>query len=232
MELIFVRHGEPDWTVVDVDRIDAPLTDRGREQASLTAQRIADEYAPLSDIVVSTALRSLETARPLADLMELPMESAAGLVELGIPNWSGMSKAMIRDTFDESFNRPQTEWWRGLEGGESFSDFHERVTSTMLGILSDRGVRPHPDHDHLWSVEDPDQRIAIVSHGGTSAVAIAALLGAASAPWEWKRFRPAHASISKVATFPFAGSHVWSLQVFNDQEHLPMGIRTQARYLP
>ena len=232
MELIFVRHGEPDWTVDDVDRIDVPLTDRGREQASLTAQRIADEYAPLSDIVVSTALRSQETAQPLADLMELPMELAAGLVELGIPSWSGMSKAMIRDTFDESFNRPQTEWWSGLQGGESFSDFHERATSTVLGILSDRGVRPHPDHDHLWSVEDHDQRIAIVSHGGTSAVAIADLLGAASAPWEWKRFRPAHASISKVATFPFAGSHVWSLQTFNDQEHLPVDIRTQARYLP
>ena len=101
MELIFVRHGEPDWTFDDVDRIDAPLTDRGREQASLTAQRIADEYAPLYDIVVSTALRSQETAQPLADLMELPMESAAGLVELGIPNWSGMSKPAIRDTFDD-----------------------------------------------------------------------------------------------------------------------------------
>ena len=232
MELLFVRHGEPDWTTAEVDRADAPLTDRGRAQADLTARRIADECAPLSEIIASTARRAQETARPIADLAGLPIESCAGLVELGIPSWSGMTATMVRDTFDQSFNRPHAEWWSGIAGGESFRDFHERVTGTMLGILSDRGVRPHPDHDHLWSVEEPGRRIAIVSHGGTGAVAMARLLGAPPAPWEWKRFRPAHASISKLEAFPFAESYVWSLQTFNDQEHLPEDVRTRARYLP
>lgn len=232
MEFIFIRHGEPDWSVDDVVRIDAPLTDRGRAQADLTAQRIADEFDPSSEIIVSTALRAQETARPIAELTELPLTSVAGLIELEIPSWSGKSEAMIRGAFDKSFNRPPPEWWAGLEGGESFSDFHERVTGTILDILSDRGVRPHPESDHLWLVDEPDQRIAVVSHGGTSAVAIAFLLGAAPTPWEWKRFRPAHASVSRLATFPFAGSHVWSLQTFNDQEHLPANVRTKARYLP
>ena len=102
----------------------------------------------------------------------------------------------------------------------------------MLGILSDRGVRPHPDGNHLWSVDEPGQRIAVVSHGGTSALEIALMLGLPALPSEWKRFRLAHASISHVARFPFADSHVWSLQTFNDQNHLPKDMRTRARYLP
>ena len=232
MELLFVRHGEPDWTAEDVERANAPLTERGRTQADLTAGKIAREFAPLSEIIASTAHRAQETARPIAERAGLPIVSFAGLVELGIPSWSGMTSTMVRDTFDQSFSRPRGEWWRGITGGESFRDFHERVTGTMLGILSDRGVRPHPDHDHLWSIDEPGQRIAIVSHGGTGAVAMALLLGLPPAPWEWKRFRPAHASLSTVETFPFGGSHVWSLQRFNDQEHLPGDLRSRARYLP
>lgn len=232
MELIFVRHGEPDWTRTGVDRTKAPLTDRGDAQAARVAQRIANEYSPLSEIIASTALRAQESARPIADLARLPVESFDGLVELGLPSWNGLTKTMVLDTFERSFNRPETEWWSGVAGGESFLSFHERVTVTMLKILDDRGVQPHPKHDHLWSVEKPDQRIAIVSHGGTAAVAMALLLGLPPVPWEWKRFRPAHASISVLAAFPFAESHVWSLKTFNDQEHLPEDIRTRARYLP
>ena len=232
MELVFVRHGEPDWGGARADRTSAPLTDRGRTQAAHIAQRIVDEFTPLSEIIASTALRAQETAQPIADLVNLPIDSFDGLVELGLPSWDGLSSTQVRDTFDRSFNRPEGEWWSGVAGGESFRDFHERVTATLLGILSDRGVRPHPDHGHLWSVEQPDQRIAVVSHGGTAAVAMAHLLGVPPAPWEWKRFRPAHASISKLAAFPFAESHVWSLQTFNDQEHLPQDVRTRARYLP
>ena len=232
MEIIFVRHGEPDWRSAGVDRISAPLTDRGRTQAALTAQRIADDFTPLSEIIASTAVRAQETAAPIADIVNLPIASFPDLIELGIPSWSGMSNTEVRDTFDRSFNRPHTEWWTGLDGGESFRDFHERVTGTVLNVLADRGVRPHPDHDHLWSVEEPGQRIAVVSHGGTAAVDMALLLGVPPAPWEWKRFRPAHASVSRLATFPFAESHVWSIQTFNDQEHLPENVRTRARYLP
>jgi probable phosphoglycerate mutase len=232
MELIFVRHGEPNWTHDDGDRAHAPLTDRGRTQADLTAHRIAEEFAPLSEIVASTALRAQETARPIADLLGLPIASFDGLVELGIPSWSGMTTTMVRDTFDQSFNRPPSAWWSGIAGGESFRDFHDRATGTMLRILSDRGVHQHPEHDHLWSVDEPGQRIAVVSHGGTGAVAMALLLGVPPAPWEWKRFRPAHASLSTVATFPFGGAHVWSLLTFNDQQHLPGDMRSRARYLP
>ena len=106
MELIYVRRGEPGWTIDTTDRIDAPLADRGCAQARLTARRFVGEFAPLSGIIVSAAVRALETGPPIADLVELPMESFAGLVDSGIPDWAGVSDTMIVDTFDESFNRP------------------------------------------------------------------------------------------------------------------------------
>lgn len=227
MELIFIRHGQPDRSVTGPARADPPLTATGREQAELTARHIADHEPLPSELVVSPALRSQETALPIAEQTGLPMQTVDGLVELKMPNWDGVPRASIRRVFDESFNRPPSNWWDGLEGGEAFDAFHERITTTLLATLAQRGVRPDPEHAHRWTVAETNQRLAVVTHGGTNSVAIAFLLGAAAVPWEWRRLRSSHASISRLVTLPFAGEHVWSLQSFNDREHLPPGLRTR-----
>jgi len=47
----------------------------------------------------------------------------------------------------------------------------------VVGILSERGARPDPAREHLWHVEDPDHRIAIVAHGGTNRAILSWLTG-------------------------------------------------------
>ncbi len=227
MELVFVRHGQPDRSVTGPTRSDPPLTAAGQKQAELTARRIA-EHEPLpTELIVSPALRSQETARPIAERTGLPIQTVDGLVELKMPNWDGVPQESIRRVFEESFSRPPSNWWDGLEGGEAFDDFHERITNALLDTLVQRGVSPDPNHAHRWTVAEPDQRLAIITHGGTNSVAIAFLLGASPTPWEWRRLRSRHASISRLRTIPFAGEHVWSLGSFNDLEHLPADLRTR-----
>jgi broad specificity phosphatase PhoE len=227
MELIFVRHGQPDRTVTGPARSDPPLTAAGYEQAELTARRIADRGPLPTELIVSPALRSQETARPLSEQTGLPIQTVEGLVELKMPNWDGVPQETIRRVFDESFNREPGRWWNGLDGGEAFEAFHERITKALLAVLADRGVRPDAHHDQLWTVEEPDQQIAVVTHGGTNSVAIAFLLGAAATPWEWRRLRSRHASISRLRAIRFAGEYAWSLGSFNDLEHLPPDLRTK-----
>jgi broad specificity phosphatase PhoE len=227
MELLFVRHGQPDRTVTGPARSDPPLTAAGRKQAELTALRISAEEPLPSELVASPALRSQETAGPIAERTGLPIQTVNDLVELKMPNWDGVPQESIRRVFDESFTREPARWWDGLAGGEAFDRFHERITTAVLSLLADRGARPDPEHDHLWTVGAPDQRIAVVTHGGTNSVAIAFLLGAAPTPWEWRRFRSRHGSISRLSTIPFSGKHVWSLRSFNDLEHLPANLRTR-----
>ena len=227
MELIFIRHGQPAWSVNGLTQPDPFLTEIGSEQADLGAQRIFGSDHPLTELVVSPALRSQQTAEPITRLTGLPIETVDDIVEIKMPDWTGRLEETVRSVFRDAQHRPPEEWWDGLDGGESFRDFHDRVTNALLGILAKRGVRPDPDREHLWFVDDPHQRIAIVAHGGTNAVAIGFLLGAAPTPWEWERFILYHASFARLRAVPLAGEHVWSLRAFNDREHLPLSLRTR-----
>ncbi len=203
------------------------LTEIGREQAELGAQRIFEGDHPLTELVVSPARRSQETAAPIARNCALPIETVDDIVEVKMPDWTGELEETVKRVFRDSRHRPPEEWWDGLAGGESFRNFHDRVTNALLGILAQRGVRPDPDREHLWFVDDPDQRMAIVAHGGTNAVAIGFLLGAAPTPWEWERFILYHASFARLRAVPLGGYPVGSLRTFNDREHLPEHLRTR-----
>ena len=227
MELLFIRHGEPAWSVDGFSQPDPHLTELGELQAGLAAARIAGNERPLSELVVSPAIRSQETAAPIAAKTGLPIETVEDIVEIKMPDWTGELEERVKSIFIEARHRPPEEWWEGMEGGESFRDFHDRVTRSLTTVLAERGVHPDREQEHLWTVEDPDQRIAIVAHGGTNAVAIGFLLGADPTPWEWERFILYHASFARMRAVPIAGGYAWSLRTFNDREHLPVDVRTR-----
>ena len=227
MELIFVRHGQPAWSVDGVSQGDPHLTELGREQAELAAGHFAADPRRLTEILVSPANRSQETAGPITGVLDVSTRTVNDIVEIQMPDWSGKLEETVLRVFAEGRHRSPEEWWDGLEGGESFRDFHNRVTGAMLTVLAERGTRPDPNREHLWLVENPDHRIAIVAHAGTNAVAIGFLLGVAPTPWEWERFILYHASMARIRAIPLAGEYVWSLRTFNDREHLPHDQRTR-----
>jgi len=226
MELIFIRHGQPAWSVEGWSQIDPHLTDLGNRQAQLAAARLASERS-LTELLASPANRAQETALPIAERTGLPLHTVDDIVEIRMPDWSGELEETVQRIFAASMNRDPDDWWEGLPGGESFREFHNRVTASVRDLLADRGITPDPRHKHLWHVSDDSHRIAIVAHGGTNAVALTYLLGVEPAPWEWERFILYHASFARLRAIPLAGEHVFSLRTFNDREHLPGDMRTR-----
>ena len=226
MELIFIRHGQPAWSVDGWSQVDPHLTDLGRRQAELAAERLAAEHTP-TELLASPANRAQETAQPIAAHTGLTVTTVDDIVEIRMPDWSGQLEETVQRIFADSLHRDPEEWWQGLPGGESFRDFHNRVTAAIGAILEERGITPDPERKHLWHVEDDSHRIAIVAHGGTNAVALTHLLGADPTPWEWERFILYHASFARLRAIPLAGAHVFSLRTFNDREHLPGSMRTR-----
>ena len=221
MELIFVRHGQPAWTVDGLSDPDPHLTDLGREQAKRVAERLGSSPKPITELLVSPALRSRQTAEPIAAATGVDPVTVDDLVEMMLPEWRGEPEEAVQRIFAESRLRPPEAWWDGIEGGESFRDFHVRVSSAIGSILAERGVVPDPGRRQLWRHAGDHRRIAVVAHGGTNSVALTWLLGVEPTPWEWERFVLAHASIARIRAVPLAGAHVFSLRAFNDQEHLP-----------
>jgi probable phosphoglycerate mutase len=227
VELIFLRHGEPAWAVEGLSQPDPYLTERGHAQAQLAARRLADATTPPNEILVSPAVRAQQTAAPLVAGTGLAATTVDGLLEIQMPRVEDMLEAEVVRMFTAARHRPPEEWWDGLPGGESFREFHQRVASTLQGLLEARGMRPDTGRAHMWHVADPSQRIVIVAHGGTNAVALGWLLDVDPTPWEWERFVLGHCSIARVRAIELAGGHVFSLRAFNDREHLPADLRTR-----
>ncbi|MBT8213154.1 MAG: histidine phosphatase family protein [Acidimicrobiia bacterium] len=228
MELIFIRHGQPQWAVDGYSQPDPVLTDLGRRQAELTAKRLAAQVDGIAEILVSPAKRSQETAAPIVEAVGVEPQTIDDLVEIQLPDWHGKLEEQVQRIFMDARHRPPEEWWDGLDGGESFRDFHERIVSAMTRILAERSMRPHDEGiPHLWHVETDPKRIVIVAHAGTNAVALGWLLGLDPTPWEWERFVLGHSSMARVQALPLAGEHVFSLRTFNDVEHLDVSERTR-----
>jgi probable phosphoglycerate mutase len=228
MQVIFVRHGEPAWIVDGITRADPGLTERGHEQAHRTAARLGALDPPLTEILVSPALRSQQTAAPLAAATALAPTTVDGLAEIRVPSMDGRPEAEVERAFREARRRPPEDWWDGFPGGETFREFHDRVTETLHAELGARGLRRDArGRPYLWQADEPDHRIAVVAHGGTNSVSIGWLLDVAPAPWEWERFLLGHCSLAVVAAIELAGAHAFSLRAFNDRDHLPEPMRTR-----
>ncbi len=214
VELILIRHGQPEWVRDGLNVDDPPLTDLGRRQAAAMARALAEER--VDRILVSPLVRARQTAEPLVDVLGIRPEVHDWMAELRNPIWDGTDHDVER-IFHEARRRPAEQHWEGLPGGESFRAFHQRVVTGLLETLDACGVRPRFGNLPLWDVdhlEDSDsnpetgQRVALVAHAGTNSVILTHLLGVEPVPWEWERFVLHHSSISR--TMPLRIGDGWS----------------------
>lgn len=225
MELLFVRHGEPAWSRDGLAVDDPPLTDRGHEQADLVAKMLAD--VPFDALFVSPLRRAQQTAAPIATATGLDAVTLPWLAEIFPGTFEGTPQEVVEQTFRESRGRPLDEQWEGIPGGESFRDFHNRVTTGLAAMLEEHGTRRTSVHPPLWQLDDPQRRIVFVAHGGTNAVSLGYLLGIEPVPWEWERFVAFHAAVSTIAPIEISSGHSFSLFRFSDTSHLPEALRTR-----
>ncbi len=220
MEILLLRHAQPEWSRDGLSQVDPGLTDRGRQQAALAAKRL--EHERLDEILVSTATRSQETAAPVREgHPSTPTQDRSWLHEIRMPGvWQGTPAEEIDRAFAEARHRPRSEWWEGMPGGESFRDFHARVTIGLDAELEEVGVRLDPELG-LWEVPREAPRLLMVAHAGTNSVILGRLLGLEPQPWEWERFASNHASLTLLRSTRIGGAHIFSLQTFSDVSHLP-----------
>jgi alpha-ribazole phosphatase len=173
--LILVRHGETDWNRDGrwQGHADAPLNERGREQARMLADELGDE--DVAAVYSSDLSRARETAEIIAERLGGPRVKADDrLREVNVGGWSGLTTAEIHARFPDEVDR-----WRAgdrahtFDGGESYAVMGERVVAALEDIAT----------------RHPDEQVLVVLHGGP----IRALLAhAAGITYEEQRHRRAH----------------------------------------
>jgi hypothetical protein len=153
MELVLVRHAQPQWNRDRTAQVDPGLTDVGdaRPTSSPTGSRPSGStrcWSPRRPGRSRPRRRCVD--RLAADRPGRPALAARDPHARG--SWEGTPSEEVGRVLRDARNRPRDEWWDGLPGGESFRDFHARVTSGLVEELGTLGVER--DAAGLWHVPD------------------------------------------------------------------------------
>jgi broad specificity phosphatase PhoE len=223
MDIILIRHAQPGYVDAEgIARNNPPLTALGYKQADMLEPVAAAWRDEPFQLLVSPLIRARETMAPIEKTLYSEATVCDWMQEIGVPpQWEGAPGDTVDKIFAEARRRPPEEWWEGLEGGESFRAFHDRVWAGFELTLADHGVTTSPHHSHLWKIYDRDLRLVFVAHGGTNGLLLARLLGADPVPWEWERFSIGHASVSRLTSTLIGPDHIFSLRSFAETMHIP-----------
>ena len=224
MEIVLIRHGEPEWVRDGLNVDNPPLTERGHQQAAAMAEFLRDE--DFDEVFCSPLQRARQTAAPLFAALGRPEQIDPWLEEIRNPIWHGTPEQKSAEAYRQDRARLSHERWQGLEGGEPVRDFVERIHIGCKLFLAERDVHRTPAELAMWDIADPERRIALVAHAGTNSVVICHLLVLAPTPWEWDRFVIGHASVSRLRTMEMGDGHSFSLTRLGDNEFLDRADRT------
>lgn len=160
--VFLVRHGDTVLSAEDrfAGETDVELSEKGREEARLLAQRLKGEK--ISAIYASPLGRTVDTARIIAEPHRLQVQTCDGFREISHGHWEGMKRHEVESKFPEEM----AEWEKdpytfAPSGGESGL----AVTARALPALIDL-VRKHSG-----------ENILIVSHKATIRLLLSSLLG-------------------------------------------------------
>jgi probable phosphoglycerate mutase len=227
VEIVIVRHAEPEWVKDGFSVDNPPLTQRGHEQAELVAEALASEH--FDEILVSPLVRTKQTAAPLLKRLGRDLVISDWLEEIRNPIWHGTPQERAEAAWKAEKSKKSLERWSGIEGGESVSDFVARINIGASLFLEENGLFRSDNSLPVWHDSDTfaeDKKIALVAHAGTGSVSICHMLGLQPTPWEWERLVIGHASINRVSTLRLGDGITFGLSKLSDNEHLPHHMRT------
>jgi broad specificity phosphatase PhoE len=161
VRLVLVRHGESIGNFENrlQGHTDYALTELGRQQAELTAQRLS--AMGTSAVYTSPLLRAYETARTISAKLDINYVVLPDISEYQFGELAGSTYAEVRKHFEAQAGtavQPQERIYPGEEGRENF---FRRVTEALWKIID--------DHE--------GETVAVISHGGPIALFCQAVLG-------------------------------------------------------
>jgi broad specificity phosphatase PhoE len=208
IRLLLVRHGEVDANreFRYLGRRDDPLNRRGREQARRLAVALSE--IPADSLIASPLLRTLATARAIAEETGLEVGEDWRLSEMDFGAWEGLSREELIATDSEARDRLE-RWERDPSvappGGESLDAVQRRVIDFA---------------DQLVTTTSGSTFI-LVSHVGPIKTLLCAALGVSLASTRRLFLDPATVSVIDWGEAPV-------VRVFNSQAHPGFG---NARWL-
>lgn len=162
-KLYLIRHGQSAGNAAGRfgGHSPTPLSRLGRRQAGLVARALAKEK--ISTIYSSDLARAVETAEPLAKILNLKINATSAFRERHVGVLEGLTFDEARRQFPEDYNALVTrKIAHVITRGESYAQLLERTTAFLHRALE----------------ENQGKRIAVFSHTGAICFLTLYLLGA------------------------------------------------------
>lgn len=135
--IYMMRHGESEANERDVflGHGDLKLTQRGREQASMTAAFLKNEIGRPDAVYSSDLLRAYETGKCTADQFDMQVVKDKELREIDAGKWDFLTFSQLENEFAESYY----VWTHNIgqarcDGGESVEQLQNRVACAVERI--------------------------------------------------------------------------------------------------
>jgi probable phosphoglycerate mutase len=200
-EIVLVRHGasadavEGESFELLEGQGDPPLSDMGRQQAALVAERLSRE--DFDAIYISTLRRTAETAAPLVERCGLTPIVEPDLREVFLGDWEGgLFRQKIADQDPVAQQMFAEQRWDVVPGSESSTAFATRLRAAIERIAA----------AHI------DGKVVAFSHGA----AIGEVLAQATGSQPFSFISADNTSISRIIVTPDR----WMLRGFNETAHL------------
>ncbi|MES1206249.1 MAG: histidine phosphatase family protein [Pseudomonadota bacterium] len=169
--LYLARHGETEWNRIGrwQGATDIPLSDAGRAQARLLAERLRDRR--ISQVHASQLSRALETAQIVAAHLGAPAPSAdPRLRERGYGAFEGLTREECAERFPGVWEQYLADRRVVPPGAEPQAEVTERITAALVEIAASAESR------------SDSGAILVVSHGGAIRSFIHATVGVVPPP--------------------------------------------------
>ena len=219
MEIVLVRHGQPEWLKNNEYNLNPNLTEKGFLQAEMSSSIF--QKNEVDKIWVSPLLRAQQTLEPFKKagvseditvhewLQEMRDSEEVDLI--GKPN----------NEIEEFFikrNSKSFEEWLVTNHGEYMKEFSDNIITNLGVSLNELGVVSIDNkYDRLFELKNNEtEKLMIISHAGTMSVLISYFLNMPLYPWTWKKFLPRHAGHTILKSTQISSGHFFRLKEFNN----------------
>ena len=219
MEIVLVRHGQPEWQSGEGFTLDPCLTELGLEQATLSASALRGQ--DYENLWVSDLKRAKETI--------VPFEETLGFSSPSVFPWLremsdgkekslfGKSREEIDNFYIERNSRPFDEWLKNYHG-KYFAGYSFNILKNLERELLHFGVSViKSETEKIFSIKSPEKNnLLIVSHAGTMSVLLSFFLDIPLYPWSWRRFLPVHGAHTSLRSTQVENGYLFRMKKFND----------------
>jgi probable phosphoglycerate mutase len=219
MEIVLVRHGQPEWLKNNEYNLNPNLTEKGFLQAEMSSSIF--QKNEVDKIWVSPLLRAQQTLEPFKKagvseditvhewLQEMRDSEEVDLI--GKPNKE------IEEFFIKR-NSKSFEEWLVTNHGEYMKEFSDNIITNLGVSLNELGVVSLDNkYDRLFDLQNNEtEKLMIISHAGTMSVLISYFLNMPLYPWTWRKFLPRHAGHTILKSTQISSGHFFRLKEFNN----------------